>query len=118
MMSSTNTTSQFSRIEIKPLSVNQAWQGKRFKTKLYLKYENDILLMLPKIEMPEPLYFITYIVWYSNSASDIDNFLKPFQDILCKKYKFNDNKIAKLLIQKFIVPKGKEHIDFKIEHFE
>ena len=25
-------------LEIKPLSVNECWQGKRFKTKAYLKY--------------------------------------------------------------------------------
>ena len=34
-------------IPIKPLSVNEAWQGKRFKTNKYQKYERDMLILLP-----------------------------------------------------------------------
>ena len=40
-------------LKIKPLSVNDAWQGKRFKTDTYKAYEKQVLLMLPKIEIPE-----------------------------------------------------------------
>jgi len=42
------------KIEITPLSVNKVWQGKRFKTPVYSKYETIVLLMLPKISIPEP----------------------------------------------------------------
>ena len=109
---------EFIEVNIKPLSVNAVWQGRRYKTIAYLSYENAIMMMLPKLTMPDPPYQITYIVFYSNPNSDIDNFLKPFQDILCKKYGFNDNKIAKLVINKLIAPKGKERIEFSINHFE
>ena len=34
------------RIEIKPLSVNECWQGKRFKTKAYTAYEKELLYRL------------------------------------------------------------------------
>lgn len=31
------------RIDIKTLSVNEAWQGKRFKTEKYKLYQNTLL---------------------------------------------------------------------------
>ena len=42
------------RIKIKPLSVNDAWQGRRFKTDNYKKYERDLMLILPSsVVVPE-----------------------------------------------------------------
>jgi hypothetical protein len=38
-------------IQIKPLSVNQVWQGKRFKTPKYKSYEMQLMLMLPPIKV-------------------------------------------------------------------
>jgi Holliday junction resolvase RusA-like endonuclease len=105
-------------VKIKPLSVNDAWQGKRFKSPAYKKYENDVLLMLPTIKIPISPLSIAYEVGYSNPASDIDNFVKPFQDILCKKYKFDDRDIYRISIIKKIVPKSKEYIKFGIEHLD
>lgn len=105
-------------IKIKPLSVNQAWQGKRYKTKLYKQYELKLLSLLPNIDTPideKPLK-IEITVAYSNKASDIDNFLKPFLDILQKKYKFNDSLIYKMIITKVIVKKGGEYIDFLLDY--
>jgi hypothetical protein len=40
------------RIDIKPLSVNESWQGKRFKTDKYKLYERACLFMLPKLNVP------------------------------------------------------------------
>jgi hypothetical protein len=34
------------KIQIKPMSVNIAFQGRRFKTPLYKKYEKDLMLLL------------------------------------------------------------------------
>jgi len=36
------------RVDIKPLSVNEAWRGRRFKTPEYRKYERDILTLPAK----------------------------------------------------------------------
>ena len=36
-------------LKIKPLSVNQVWQGKRFKTKTYKDYEKNVLAILPNL---------------------------------------------------------------------
>ncbi|NCC70881.1 RusA family crossover junction endodeoxyribonuclease [bacterium] len=102
------------RLNIKPLSVNKAWQGKRFKTKDYKVYEQELLLILPKYNIPKGNLEIIYEVGYSNKLSDIDNFVKPFQDILQKKYNFDDNRIYKMIVEKKIVKKGEEYIKFEI----
>ena len=102
-------------IEIKPISVNDAWKGKRYKTDLYKAYESELLYSLKMFEMPKPPYFIHYTFGFSNKKSDIDNPVKQTQDILTKKYKFSDADIYRILIDKVIVEKGKEFVQFKIE---
>jgi Holliday junction resolvase RusA-like endonuclease len=99
-------------IKIKPLSVNQAWQGKRFKTPKYKAYENEVYLKLPKLEVPKGALKIEIKVYFKNHLSDIDNVLKPFLDILQKKYKFNDRDIYELEIKKYI--NKIEGLDFQI----
>lgn len=105
-------------LNIKALSVNEAWKGKRFKTKAYLSYQKAVLLMLPKIIIPEGNLRLELIFGFSSSGSDIDNGIKNFTDILSKKYGFNDNRIYELNIKKEIVKKGKEFIKFKIENYD
>ncbi len=105
------------KIVIKPLSVNEAWCGRKFKTPEYKAYEREVLFRLKPMQIPEGKLFIHYIVGYSNSQADIDNFVKPFQDILQKKYGFNDSRIYRLSIEKQIVKKGSEFIEFEIKQF-
>ena len=102
-------------IKIKPLSVNKAWVGRRFKTPEYTKYERALLLMLPKIKLPSPPYKLTIEYGFSNAASDIDNPNKLIIDIMQKKWKFDDKLIYELNTIKKIVKKGKEYFSFKIE---
>lgn len=104
------------RIDLKPLSVNEAWQGKRYKTPKYSKFERDLLFLLPKIQLPPPPYKVYYEFGLSNSLADWDNPIKPAQDILQKKYGFDDRDIFEAHIRKTVVPKGKEYFKFKIEH--
>jgi len=104
------------KINIKPLSVNQAWQGKRFKTVSYKDYEKEMLLRLPKLKVAiDKNLSIVIKVGYSNKNSDIDNCVKPFLDILQKKYGFNDSHIYKLTVEKEIVKKKEEYIEFDIK---
>lgn len=95
--------------KIKLLSVNRAWQGRRFKTKNYDNYENTLLYTLPneKINTTNS-YYIIFIFNFSNKLSDWDNPIKPLQDILQKKYGFNDRDIYIALTFKKIVPKKDE----------
>ncbi len=104
-----------SKIKIKPLSVNMAWQGKRFKTPAYNIYENACLLMLPAFhKIPLPPFELYYDFGMSNMASDLDNPVKLFTDILQKKYGFDDKNIMRLVVNKTIVDKGSEYVYFKI----
>lgn len=102
-------------LKFKPLSVNEAWQGRRFKTDKYKKFEKDVLYLLPKIKLPEPPYAIFYEFGFSNKLSDFDNPIKMINDILQKKYLFNDNQIYEAHIKKVIVKKGEEYIKINIE---
>lgn len=63
-------------INIKPLSVNEAWQGRRFKTEKYKLYQDTLLWLLPKMKIPEPPYEIHFKFEFSNSLSDWDNPVK------------------------------------------
>ena len=105
-------------IKIKPLSVNEAWAGKRFKTPAYKKYENDVLLLLPKIKLPDAPFSMLIQYGFSSKGSDIDNPTKLILDILQKKYGFNDSCIYELTLMKAIVPKGKEYFRFKIYEYK
>lgn len=83
------------QIHRKPLSVNACWQGKRFKTPLYKEYEKEILKLLPdKYDIPEGDLQVRY-EFGLNTMADWDNPVKPLQDILQKKYDFDDRRIMK-----------------------
>lgn len=103
------------KLNIKPLSVNQAWQGRRFKTNIYKNYEKEIIALLPKTQFPEGKVSIEITFGFSNKSSDIDNPLKPFLDILQKKYGFNDKDIYKLTVNKEVVKKGNDFIEFSVQ---
>lgn len=103
------------KIEIKPLSVNQVWQGRRFKTKKYKNYEKELLYLLPPVEIDfKSLLSIELTFGFSNRSSDIDNPLKPLLDVLQKKYGFDDKQVYELNVKKEIVKKGDEFITLKI----
>ena len=99
-------------ISIKPLSVNQCWQGRRFKTPKYKQYEKDLMILLPTIDVPEGQIRIDVTFYFKNKLSDIDNPVKPFLDILQKNYGFNDRDIYQLNISKKI--SKDEGIEFNI----
>jgi len=104
------------KLQIKPLSVNKAWKGKRYKTDEYNRYIKDILLLLPsKIEVPDVNNIKLAIEWgFSTRSSDCSNPIKLFEDCLVKKYGFDDRYIYELHVFKSIVKKGEEYIKFKI----
>ena len=103
------------KLRIKPLSTNQCWQGKRFSTPAYKSYIQEMLYILPKINVPQSKQLFLYIeVGFSSKLADIDNVLKPFIDCLQKKYGFNDRDIYELQVVKEIVKKGEEYVHFDI----
>lgn len=104
-------------IKIKPLSVNKAWQGRRYKTSDYRAYEQELWYLLPNKNISQGEIQIDIEIGVQK-LYDIDNCLKPFLDILQKKYNFNDNMIGRLIIEKKIVKKGGEYIKFLIKPYK
>jgi Holliday junction resolvase RusA-like endonuclease len=103
------------RLDIKPLSINAAFKGRRFKTDKYKDYERAVLAMLPKMTVPEGYLSLTLRFGFSSKNADIDNPVKLVCDILQKKYGFNDRLIKRLVVDVEHVAKGKEFIDWEIE---
>lgn len=106
------------KVVIKPLSVNRVWQGRRFKTKDYKEYEEILLAKLPDIEIPIGRLVAEYEFGLSNVLSDWDNPVKPLQDILQKRYNFNDLRIDEAHVYKKKVNKGEEYIKFKLRSID
>lgn len=102
------------KVEIKPLTVNQAWKGRRFRTDKYKKYTKDVMIQLKDMAVPPGDLELYIQAGLSNRNADIDNIAKPFIDILQKRYGFNDNRIFHLVLMKRIVPKGQEFISFEL----
>lgn len=106
------------RIELKPLSANKAFKGRKYKTSDYDKYEFDLFHLLPRIYIPKGKLKAYYIFGLSSKNADGDNCVKQFQDIIAKYYGFNDKMIYKWDVEKIDVNKGEEFIEFKVESYE
>lgn len=99
------------RIKIKPLSVNEAWKGQRFKTDKYKSFETELLWLLPKMGELKPPFKLE-ITFGISKLSDLDNCLKITLDIFQKKYGINDKDIMEIHAKKVVT---KEHfIEFDI----
>ncbi len=102
------------KLNIKPLSVNDAYTGRRFKTDKYREYAKHIASVLPEISIPKGRLGIRLTFGFSSAGSDADNPTKAFVDCLSKKYGFNDNRVFRYEIDKVLVNKGNEFILFDI----
>lgn len=102
-------------LPFKPLSVNEAWQGRRFKSPAYRQYELTLYYSLPPLTLPEPPFSLSLWFGFSHWASDTDNPVKLIQDILAKRYEFNDRLVEEIHVYRRKAPKGKEFIYFLIE---
>ena len=105
-------------LPIKPLSVNSAFQGRRFKTKEYDKFISNCLLLMPnkKLKLSDMLR-VKLTFGFSNKNADIDNPIKMVLDSITKKYGIDDRYIYGLEVEKKIVTKGDEFIDVTIEDY-
>lgn len=102
------------KLSIKPLSINKAYTGKRFKTKEARKYSRDVLLLLRPLKVPDGPLEICITWGFSNMGTDVDNCAKVFIDCLQTKYGFNDNRVHKLSMEKVKVAKGQEYIEYEL----
>ena len=102
------------RIDIKPLSVNEAYRGRRFATRELTQYKSDLGWLLPKMEVPDGPLAARYVFGTSSRASDADNMVKIFQDAISEHYGFNDSRIYRIEVEKVDVPKGREFVEFEL----
>lgn len=104
-------------IKIKPLYVNEAFKGRRFKSDKYKSYERFLLQYLKKIDNASFVgkLEIHFKFGFSSKLSDLDNPVKPLLDILCKHYGFDDRQVYKIVLEKEIVKKGNEYLEFIIK---
>ena len=101
------------QLHIAPMSVNKAWQGRRFKTKDYKSFEQAVMLMLPCYEIPEGDLAIRIEAGLSRRG-DLDNVCKPILDIITKKYGCNDNRFMEINLVKKIIKRGEGYFNFAI----
>ena len=104
------------RLDIKPMSVNKCWLGVKRPTDEFKAYRELVSNSLPEeYEVPDDGELAVVFIWgLSNRANDVDNSCKPFLDCLQTKYGFDDKRVYEIYMQKVIVPKGKEYIEFGI----
>ena len=111
------------RIKYKPISVNRAWQGRRFKSDGYKIFKRDLCILLTMFKkklknklIGKPL-FAHYRWGVSNFRSDVDNPTKPFQDVLFDRLypETDDHKVEVMLLEKVPVKKGDEFIEFHVD---
>ena len=105
-------------INIKPLSVNEAYKGRKYQTDKLKGFKSEVSYFLRPIKIPEGKLDITLEFGFSSKGSDLDNAVKPFLDVLQKKYVFNDNRVYKLNLSKRITAKNKEYIKFEIKELK
>ena len=103
------------RIDIKALSINEAYKGRKFSTPALAQYKKDLYALLPKkLKVPEGKLSVRFFFGFSSKSADGDNAIKAFQDALGEYYGFNDKRIYEWHVKKVDVKKGKEYISFEL----
>ena len=105
------------KLKVKPLSVNDAYRGRRFATKELIAFKRELGYILPKLEIPPGKLDVKYIFGVSSKVADGDNFIKAFQDCVAEQYGFNDRVIYHWDVTKVDVPKGEEYVEFSIQSY-
>ena len=76
------------KVNIKPLSINQCFQGRRFKTPKYKQYEKELMILLPALNVPSGLLEVVITFGLSSKLNDIilDSFLGSGSTLMaCEK---------------------------------
>jgi Holliday junction resolvase RusA-like endonuclease len=106
--------------ELKPLSINRAFQGRRFKTNEYKHYERDLNALGGHFKTIRGDIEVI-IEWYlkNDKMTDIDNPTKPVLDYLTKAGAYEDDrKIRALHLYKYKSNKDYDYFRITITKYE
>ena len=102
-------------IPLRAITVNQAWQGRRYSTPAKKAFERDVALLLPKkkvIAGPVSIHYKFYLKHHA--TSDYDNCIKVIQDCLVTKgYILDDRFIYHAVIEKIPAKEDKIVVEIK-----
>lgn len=105
-------------IPLKAISINCAFQGRRFKTKTCKAFEKSALSFLPICQNPIKGWIdISYTFYLKNwKRTDADNLVKVFQDLIVRQgYIEDDRKIMRYAIEK--VPSKEDKTEIMINQY-
>jgi Holliday junction resolvase RusA-like endonuclease len=90
-------------LRIKPISVNAAYQGRRFDTKAKKQFDRALALLLPKVRVDGEYYRVAYDFHLTNfGGTDQDNLVKVLQDGIVRRGIISDDRrIVEHQIRKF-----------------
>lgn len=99
-------------LQIKAISVNVAWKGRRFKTDDYIQYENDCFKLIKgtKVEGWVEIKYRFYLKNFGNT--DVSNLVKLLEDIIVKcELITDDRKVVKFSAEKIKSKEDKIEIE-------
>ena len=105
------------RIDLQPLSQNQAWKGRRYSTSEYKLYADRLRLEFRKLDLPKidpKQRFCLFYEFGITDRQDVSNGVKCFEDQLCKYLGVNDRKVVAFYCRKKIVKRPDQYIRFQI----
>lgn len=114
-------------LNYKPLSANKMYTMRRKPSWDYTKYKKAWEPILSMHGQPSDIdddlwkkleFKIELNVGVSNKAQDLDNTIKPIQDILQNNIGFNDKQIYEIEAYKHLVPKGQEYMKVRLTTIE
>lgn len=103
----------------KAMGIGENKYGVKYKyiDKDYANMRNMLLHILPVVEIKKDVPLrIEYDFYTARTNSDVDNLIKCLQDILQKKYNFDDRNFYEIEAKKY--PVGKKNEGFGIRIFE
>jgi len=105
------------QIDIKPLTVSKAWQGRRFKTWEYKKWQRDFARLVGKQTPTSGKISLTAEFYIKNDKmSDIDNFFKSLNDTLKECNIIDDDRFIYEIHAYKYPSKNKEFIRVTLEN--
>ena len=104
-------------IPIKPISINDAYKGRRYSTDEHKKFKDLASILLRKLNLPKlrpkQEFYVIYRFHIGRSA-DYDNCIKVVQDQICNALGVDDRWIGSCYVKKIKAKKGDEKIEFNI----